>query len=156
MVAAHGPGCQSGRVINTSLVKKSGAIFKIIPPHSFTKDSRSPAQSTQCFRKANEPINDLVVITQNFRGDASPQPHPRDSFATLLSGDGGELSQPELSHLHCLLSPCKTPGAIRLLGPGFGEQFSTEASEPGCGPATHQHVTLGGLLNLSVPQVLCL
>ena len=107
MAAAHGSGCWSGRVIDTSLVKKSGAIFKIIPPHSFTKDSRSPAQSTQCFRKANEPINDLVVITQNFRGDVSPQPHPRDSSATLPSGDGGELSQPELSHLHCV---CFHPG----------------------------------------------
>ena len=84
-----GPGCWVDGVINTSLVKKSGAIFTIFPPHSFTKDSRSPAECTQGFREANETINDLVEIAQDFRGDTSPHPHPGDMFATVPSRDGG-------------------------------------------------------------------
>ena len=56
------------------------------PPHSFTEDSRSRAQSTQCFRKANETVNDLVEIAQNYGGDTAPYPHPGDMFATVLSG----------------------------------------------------------------------
>ena len=89
VVAALRPGCWFDRVINTSLVKKSGAIFTIFPPHSFTKDSRSPAECTQLFRETNETINDLVEIAQDFRGDTSPHPHPGDMFATVPSRDGG-------------------------------------------------------------------
>ena len=151
VAAAPGPGCWIDRVINTSLVKKSGAIFKIFPPHSFTEDSRSRAQSTQCFRKANETVNDLVEIAQNYGGDTAPHPHPGDMFATVLSGDG--RSEAKQTFLTCSLfpSPWKAP-ALPPPAPGFRE-FSAQASEPGCGPCRSPACNLGQATSLLCTSV---
>lgn len=63
-------------------------FLKSFPHVGFTEDSRSP-HFTQCFRKTNELINNLMEITQNFRGEMHPPPHLRHAFGTLPSGDGG-------------------------------------------------------------------
>lgn len=53
--AAHWPGCQSIRVISTTLVKGSAAIYTIFLTHELGRGFRESCPVSQCFRKATEP-----------------------------------------------------------------------------------------------------
>lgn len=54
-LATQWPGCQSIRVISTTLVKGPGAIFKIFPTCRLRRGFQEGHPVTSCFRKATEP-----------------------------------------------------------------------------------------------------